>query len=72
MARTIVKAPRLQDEGDVWETSTSGNAIVIVDNNKVVNESQNRGVIEHDECVLNVFEEFSFEDTSEPLYRPLH
>ena len=67
MAQTIVKSPRLQDEGDVCATSTSGIVIVITDIYKVVNEFQNRGVIEHNDCLLNLFEEFSFEDTLEVL-----
>ena len=45
----------------------SGTVIVTTYNYKVVNEFQNRGVIEHNDCLLNQFEEFSFEDTLEVL-----
>ena len=47
--------------------STSSTTIVIANNNKVGNDFWSRGVIEDDECVLNMFEEFSLEDTLQVL-----
>ena len=64
MIQTTIKTPRLED---VCATSTSGATIVITDTNKLVNDLRSRDVVEDYECILNVFEEFSFENILEVL-----